>query len=202
MGRKAGQGSAASAAARPPGEVRNVPLSQLVHSPLNVRTRKRLHESLEELSALIYSQSVLQNLVGYPEKCKGEDTGKIAIAACGGRLDACLLLQSRGQIDADYPVPVKLVGEAEAIAASLAENSGREPMHLADQYLAMRAMVEEQGRHLEEVAAAFGMTPLRVKRRLALAQVSPRLFALFREDKMGYEQLMQFTLTTDHAQRE
>lgn len=202
MGRKAGQGSAASAAARPPGEVRNVPLSQLVHSPLNVRTRKRSQESLEELAALIYSQSVLQNLVGYPEKSKGEETGKIAIAAGGGRLDACLLLLSRGQIDADYPVPVKLVGEEEAIAVSLAENSGREPMHLADQYLAMRAMVEEQGKHLEEVAAAFGMTPLRVKRRLALAQVSPRLFALFREDKMSYEQLMQFTLTTDHALQE
>ncbi|RZI40386.1 chromosome partitioning protein ParB [Herbaspirillum sp. HC18] len=200
--RKARKEVAPITMAKQSGEVRNFPLSQLVHSPLNVRTRKRSPESLEELAALIYSQSILQNLIGYLEKRKGKETGKIAIAAGGGRLDACNLLHARGQIDADYPVPVKLVSEEEAIAASLAENSGREPMHLADQYIAMRNMVEEQGRHIDEVAAAFGMTPLRVKRRLALSNVSPRLFGLFRDEKMSYEQLMQFTLTTDHKLQE
>lgn len=188
-------------------EFRFVPFNKLVRSPLNVRSvvekpSKESLAALEELAALIYSQSVLQNLVGYPEKKKNKETGNIAINAGGRRLSALGLLFSRGQIAADYPVPVRIVTEEEAISMSLAENSGREPMHPADEFMAMRAMVEDQGKRIEDVAAAFGVTPLVVKRRLKLANVAPKFIELYKAGKTSLETLMALALTDDHEAQE
>ena len=47
-------------------------------------------------------------------------------------------------------------------------------MHPADEYAAMSRLIDE-GRSVEDVAAAFGVTPLVVKRRMKLAAVSPAL---------------------------
>ena len=54
----------------------------------------------------------------------------------------------------------------------------------------------------QAIAAAFFVTPAVVKQRLRLASVSPRLLDVYAEDEMTLEQLMAFTVVTDHERQE
>jgi ParB family chromosome partitioning protein len=84
---------------------------------------------------------------------------------------------------------------------SLAENVQREPLHPLDQFRAFQAM-REKGRSEEEIAAAFFISVNVVKQRLRLASVSPALLDIYAGDGMSLEQLMAFTVTSDHARQE
>lgn len=74
-------------------------------------------------------------------------------------------------------------------------------MHPADEYAAFAKLVA-QGKSVEDVAAAFGVTPLVVKRRMKLAGVSPALMAQFREGEIGLDCLMALASVDDHQQQE
>lgn len=74
-------------------------------------------------------------------------------------------------------------------------------MHPADQFEAFKALADE-GKPIKDIAARFGTTEVIVNRRLALAKVSPVLFAAFRSEDMTFEQLAAFTITDDHARQE
>jgi ParB family chromosome partitioning protein len=191
--------TAAAVVARVESAILSKPLSAYVRSKLNVRKKKGTR--IEELAASIHAQGLLQNLIGYEQKKKGKPTGKIEVVGGGRRLDGLQLLHSLGKITDDYPVPCKMVSEEEAIAISLAENSGREEMCLADQFGAMKELIDNN-KTVDEVAAAFGMSPLTVQRRLKLANVSPRLFSMFRDEHINLDQMMALAQTDDHALQE
>ena len=74
-------------------------------------------------------------------------------------------------------------------------------MHPADQFDAFKTLVEK-GTPIEDVAGRFGVTALVVKQRLKLANVSPALVALFREDTVTLEQMMALAVTDDHEAQE
>lgn len=172
--------------------------SKLFKSPGNVRKAPRSQASLEELAALIKAQGgVIQNLVAYAERKKGKLTGRYAVVAGGGRLDAVDLLIARAEFSSEYAFPVLLVPDYLAIEVSTAENSGREALHPADEFVAFKAMFDE-GKNHEEIAARFGVTPLVVARRLKLANVSPLFLEMYRENKITLEHLMALALTDDH----
>ena len=88
-----------------------------------------------------------------------------------------------------------------ALMASLAENCFHIPMHPADEYTAFAKLIEH-GKSVEDVAAAFGVTPLVVKRRMKLAAVSPKLMAQFREAHIGLDCLMVLASVDDHQKQE
>ena len=187
-------------------ELLSVPLSALVVSPFNVR--RYAPGQVDELAALIDSQGLLHNLVVTEHvarlgKNKALGNGKLRFAVAAGerRRRALLLLQSRGRLPPDYQVPCELVPPERALEVSVAENSGREPLHPADEFDAFKAMINE-GRGIEDVAARFGVSPLTVQRRLKLAALSPRLIALYRQDGVNLDQLMALTLADDHAVQE
>ena len=174
-----------------------VPLNKLAVSPANVR--KTGGTKIDDLAAMIESQGLLNRLTVVPATCGKK--GHYEVAAGGRRLRALTLLAEQKKLAKDAPIECKLVHADAATAASLAENIAREAMHPADQYLAFQALVTE-GKSIADVAASFGISELTVSRRLKLAQVSPRLFELYRDDKMTLAQLMQFTLTDDHEKQE
>lgn len=187
-------------------ELLSVPLSALVASPFNVR--RYAPGQVDELAALIDSQGLLHNLVvtehiGRRGKSKSPGNGglRFAVAAGERRRRALLLLQSRGRLPTDYQVPCELVPPERALEVSVAENSGREPLHPADEFEAFKAMIDE-GKGIEDVATRFGVSPLTVRRRLKLAALSPRLLALYRQDGVNLDQLMALTLADDHAVQE
>jgi len=185
-------------------ELLSVPLSALVASPFNVR--RYTGGEVEELAALIASQGLLHNLVvteQMPRHGKAGKSAKVRFAVAAGerRRRALLLLQSRGRLPKEHEVLCELVPPERALEVSVAENSGREPLHPADEFDAFKTMIDE-GKGVEDVAARFGVTPLTVQRRLKLATLSPRLLALYRQDGINLDQLMALTLADDYAVQE
>lgn len=181
-----------------PGSTVRVPLHMLFVSPLNVRRNDQ--SDVTELAALIRSQSVLQNLLAVPEM-DGADVTGYAIIGGGRRLRAMRLLEADGAIPADYAVPIQVVALEDAEQASLAENSGREPMHPADEFEAFKRQ-RDTGVPIEDIAAAFGVTPLVVRRRLKLASASPALLQAYRQGEMKLDQLQALAITDKHELQE
>ncbi|MDO9095032.1 MAG: ParB/RepB/Spo0J family partition protein [Rubrivivax sp.] len=182
------------------GDLVLIPLSRLVPSAFNVR--KSGGEDVGELAALIKAQGLLQNLIVHPDETKrGKSTGDYGVAAGGRRLRALGLLAKAGDIPLDKDILCRLITRDAAIAASMAENSGRAAMSVADTVTAFAEMIAA-GAGVEDVAVCFGITPLTVQRRLKLAKVSPVLFELFRQDKINLDQLMALAITDDHAAQE
>ena len=152
--------------------------------------------SIAELAASIKENNVLQNLI----VIKGA-RGMFEVCAGGRRLEALTLLVTRGDLSENYPVPVLVVPADKALITSLSENVFHIPMHPADEFTAFAKLIAE-GKSVEDVAAAFGVTPLVVKRRMKLATVSPKLVAEFRVGKIGLDCLMVLASVDDHDKQE
>jgi ParB family transcriptional regulator, chromosome partitioning protein len=152
--------------------------------------------SIAELAASIKESGVLQNLI----VVQGQ-RGRYEVCAGGRRLEGLALLVSNNDIAENYPVPVLIVPADRALLASLAENVFHVPMHPADEFTAFAKLIG-QGKSVEDVAAAFGVTPLVVKRRMKLASVSPKLMAQFREGQIGLDCLMVLASVDDHEQQD
>ena len=180
-----------------------VKVSDLVPSPFNVR--RHSHASIEELAALIDSQGLLHAPTVHEHFVGRGKSRRLAFGVSAGerRRRALRLLQERGKLPADHEVACKLIAVERAREVSVAENSGREPMHPADEFGAFKALVDE-GKGIEDVAVAFGVSLLTVQRRLKLAAVSPKLLALYRQDdgKINLDQLMALAISDDHAAQE
>jgi ParB family chromosome partitioning protein len=134
--------------------------------------------SIAELAASIKESGVLQNLI----VVQGT-RGRYEVCAGGRRLEALTLLVTNADVAENYPVPVLTVPADKALIASLSENCFHVPMHPADELIAFCKLIE-QGKSVEDVAAAFGVEPITVKRRMKLASVSPKLMAQYREGGM------------------
>lgn len=171
--------------------------SQLVLSPLNVRQTPRSADYLEELAASIKANGLMHAITVHPmPKKKGKPL--YGVCAGGGRFAAIQLLLSRGELDDERDlIECNLIGEAEAVRMSLAENVHREPLHPADEFDGFKRMIEA-GESIEDTAAAFRVSPQVVQRRLRLANVEPSFIALFRQDEITLDQLMALATTTDH----
>lgn len=175
-----------------------VPFNKLVlsedHQARNGGSTPKM--SIAELAASIKDSGVLQNLI----VVQGA-RGRYEVCAGGRRLEALALLVANGDIAENYPVPVLVVPADKALIASLSENCFHVPMTPADEYAAF-AKLAERGKPVEDIAAAFGVTPLVVKRRLKLAAVSPQLMAQFRQGQIGLDCLMVLASVDDHAKQE
>jgi ParB family chromosome partitioning protein len=180
-----------------------VKVADLVPSPYNVRRHSRA--SIEELAALIASQGLLHGPTVHEHVVGRGKSRRLAFGVSAGerRRRALRLLQERGTLPGDHEIACKLIPIERAREVSVAENSGREPMHPADEFEAFKALVDE-GKGIEDVAVAFGVSLLTVQRRLKLAAVSPKLLALYREDdgRINLDQLMALAISDDHAVQE
>jgi ParB family chromosome partitioning protein len=175
-----------------------VPFNKLVLSP-TYQARPENPAAplpLTELAASIEAAGLLHNLIvvrgarGMHEVCAG-----------GRRLRAMALLVDQGRWAENQPVPVLVVPAEQALMASLIENVEREALNPADEFAAFARLIDG-GRSVEDVAAAFGVTPQVVKRRLKLAAVSPALLTLFREGGIGLDCLMVLASIDDPARQE
>ncbi|RVG79119.1 ParB N-terminal domain-containing protein [Sinorhizobium meliloti] len=178
-------------------DIITVALSKLDADPRNVR-KTYSAEGIEALAANIRADGyrLLQNLVVR----KGAKKGRYFVVAGGRRLAALNLLAEAGEIAKDYPVECKEREGEIATEISLAENVMREEMHPVDQYEAFDALTK-QGKEIADIAARFGTTETIVRKRLALARVSPILLQQFRDEDMSFAQLSAFTVSDDHERQ-
>lgn len=177
--------------------IENIPFNQLFLSPYNVR--KDVSDlNIPELADLIAAEGVLQNLSGYKEitgRGKSRKT-TVGVVAGGRRFRALALLLEQKRIDPEYPVPCLIVERERATAVSLSESSGHKDLHPADEFVAFRDLVNE-GKSIEEIAVAFGVTPLVVQRRLRLANVHPDFLEMYRKRIIKIDHMMALAITDD-----
>ncbi|GMR28803.1 ParB/RepB/Spo0J family partition protein [Stenotrophomonas sepilia] len=166
-----------------------LPLSQLVVSPKNVRDNPG---DVTALAASIAAQGLIQNLV-----VSLTEEGTYKVDAGGRRFAALSLLAEQGKIEADFPVPVKIIPAEDSTAVSLAENVQREAMNPVDELRAFKQLVDE-GFTIDRVADTFGVTPLVVQRRLKLVAAAPELLELYRADGISTDQMLALCSTDDH----
>ena len=180
---------------------RDIPFNKLVLSQSNVR-RIKAGVSIEELAEDIARRTLLQSITVRPVLDEsGGETGMFEIPAGGRRYRALELLVKHKRLARTAPIPcvVRLEGTPEE--DSLAENVQRAPLHPLDQFRAFLTL-RERGQSEEEIAAAFFVGVNVVKQRLRLASVSPRLLDVYAEDGMTLDQLMGFTVGSDHERQE
>ncbi|WP_422035536.1 ParB/RepB/Spo0J family partition protein [Reyranella sp.] len=182
----------------------DIPFNKLALSQSNVR-RLKAGVSIEDLAEDIARRGLLQSLNVRPVlDAEGAETGQFEIPAGGRRYRALerLVKEKRLSKTALIPCIVRTPDvEVSAEEDSLAENVQRVALHPLDQFRAFKAL-RDQGASEEEIAARFFVPPTVVKQRLRLAAVSEKLLDVYAEDGMLLEQLMAFTVTTDHARQE
>ncbi|WP_276947310.1 ParB/RepB/Spo0J family partition protein [Haematobacter massiliensis] len=183
---------------------RDIPFNKLMLSQSNVR-RVKAGISVEELAESIARRGLIQSLHVRPVLGEdGAETGMFEVPAGGRRFRALELLVKQKRLAKIAPVPC-VVSEAGTDVlideVSLAENIERAPLHPLDQFRAFQSM-REKGMTEETIAAAFFVDAKVVKQRLRLVSVSPALLDIYAEDGMTLEQLMAFTVSSDHARQE
>lgn len=183
---------------------RDIPFNKLALSQSNVRHVKA-GVSIEELAESIARRGLIQSLHVRPVlDADGTETGMYEVPAGGRRYRALELLVKQKRLAKTAPVPC-VVGEANSDVlieeVSLVENMERAPLHPLDQFRAFQAM-RDKGMTEEAIAAAFFISVNIVKQRLRLASVSPTLLEIYADDGMTLEQLMAFTVSSDHARQE
>ena len=183
---------------------RDIPFNKLVLSQSNVR-RIKAGVSVEELAEDIARRTLLQSLNVRPVlDAEGAETGMFEIPAGGRRYQALALLVKQKRLAKTALIPCVVRDPATSVLAeddSLAENVQRVALHPLDQFRAFQTL-REKGQSDEDIAAAFFVSVNVVKQRLRLAAVSEKLLAIYAEDGMTLEQLMAFTVTSDHARQE
>jgi ParB family chromosome partitioning protein len=183
---------------------RDIPFNELVLSQSNVR-RLKAGVSIEDLAEDIARRGLLQSLNVRPVlDADGAEMGTFEIPAGGRRYRAFERLVKQERLSKTAPIPCIVRdpgGEISAEEDSLAENLQRVALHPLDQFRAFKAL-RDQGVGVEEIAARFFVAPVVVKQRLRLASVSEKLLGIYAEDGMTLEQLMAFTVSTDHARQE
>lgn len=172
-----------------------VPLTDLIKSPLNVRTIPYTADSVKRLANSIETLGLLHNLVvhGLPE-------GKSGVAAGGRRLAALTLLCEMGRIGTDYQVPVKSVSDELAVEASYAENNELETMHPAEQIMAFGALAA-QGKTASQIGDGLGYGSRHVQRMLKLANLAPSLLEKLAQDEITVEQCQALCLESDQERQ-
>src|SRR3954463_16767102 len=85
-------------------KVRNIPLSQLVLSPTNVRKTPATAAEDAALEASIRAEGILQNLIVHAQPVD-DGKGVYEVDAGGRRLKILQKLAAENVIDADHPVP-------------------------------------------------------------------------------------------------
>ena len=181
--------------------IRPIPLDRLERSPANVRRTEAGKTAFAELKASILAHGLLENLVARSIG-PGEDGGEhYAVIAGARRLDVLNDLASDGVLDADHPVPCRVIGNGAIDSElSLAENVIRVAMHPADQVQAFGTLAND-GASVADIAARFGVSERTVEQRLRLGNAAPEILDAYRAGEIDLETLKAFAVTTDRARQ-
>lgn len=178
--------------------ITTIALSKLTASKDNVR-RTQSEAGLTELCASIQAHGLLQNLT-----VRAAAKGKYEVVAGARRLAALRKLAGRkgSGITKSSPIPVHVLDGENDTEVSLAENTVRVNMHVADQVEAFAKLIDEDAMTPEQVADRFGISVMTVRRRIKLAKVSPRVMDEFRAGNATLQQMEALAVADDHAEQE
>ena len=174
-------------------ELQHIELEHLKTSPLNVRRHGETNG--KDLIPSIKALGILQPLLVRPN-CEGFE-----VVAGQRRLNALQAIAKDESVD---PVPCIIMqdgDDAQAIEASLVENTARLPMDEMNQYEAFLAMTKE-GRSVGDIAALFGITERLVGQRLALGNLYAPIRNAYRKEEIQPRTVRLLTMASIRQQKD
>ena len=176
-------------------ELMHIPLTELKIAKTNVRHGVKKAD-YKDLIPSIKERGILQPLL-----VRANGQGYEIVAGRRRFLAACEVEKEGTAIEA-VPCAIMAKGDdAAALEASLIENVAHLPMDEMDQFEAFQRLLKE-GRSVEDIAHIFGVTELTVKRRLAIANLHPKIRTLYRAEEIEAETLRALTLATKQQQKD
>jgi ParB family transcriptional regulator, chromosome partitioning protein len=176
-------------------ELMHIPLSELAIAKVNVRHGVKKAD-YKDLIPSIKERGILQPLL-----VRKNGRGYEIIAGRRRFLAACSLEKEGLEVEA-LPCAIMAKGDdAAAVEASLIENVAHLPMDDMDQFEAFQRLLKE-GRSIEDIANIFGITELTVKRRLAIANLAPKIRQLYRTEDIDPETLRALTMASKQQQKD
>ena len=174
-------------------KLQNIPLDQLHVSKLNMRHSRKAPD-IADIYPSIRDDGVFQTLLVRKE-AKG--FGIIA-----GRRRYFALRKAAKETGKSLTAPCGIMeagDNASAIEASLLENMARLPAGEFEQYDAFARLAAGK-KTPEDIAETFGITPLKVRRILALANLKPEIKALYEANRIAVPTLRAMTLASHEQQ--
>ncbi len=176
-------------------ELMHIPLTELKIAKTNVRHGVKKAD-YKDLIPSIKERGILQPLLVRPN-----GQGYEIVAGRRRFLAACEVERDGTAIEA-IPCAIMAKGDdAAALEASLIENVAHLPMDEMDQFEAFQRLLKE-GRSVDDIAHIFGVSELTVKRRLAIANLHPKIRQLYRAEQIEAETLRALTLATKQQQKD
>ena len=176
-------------------ELMHIPLAELKIAKTNVRHGVKKAD-YKDLIPSIKERGILQPLL-----VRANGQGYEIVAGRRRFLAACEVERDGTAIEA-VPCAIMAKGDdAAAVEASLIENVAHLPMDEMDQFEAFQRLLKE-GRSVEDIAHIFGVTELTVKRRLAIANLHPKIRTLYRAEDIDAETLRALTLASKQQQKD
>jgi ParB family chromosome partitioning protein len=179
-------------------DLQHIPLSNLKVATVNVR-HGRKPPDVSDILPSIRARGVLQPLLVRPV-----EEGFEIIAGRRRYFAASKVAEEQGAAPDEVLLPCAVTATGDdtgAMEASLIENVARQPMDELQEYEAFAKLLK-QGRKVEEIAATFGVPELRVKQRLAIASLHPKIKEAFRAGTIEGEDLRLLTSATRSQQKE
>ena len=173
--------------------LKTIPIEQLHISKLNMRHGRKAPD-VSDILPSIREKGIRQTLLVRPE---GDGFGVVA-----GRRRFHALQVIAAETGKPVMVPCAIMeadDDAAAVEASLIENVARLPATEMEQYNAFGKLAQS-GRTVDEIAGHFGVTELKVRRILALANLSGPIRALYAKDEIDPETIRALTLATKDQQ--
>ncbi|MEH6695527.1 MAG: ParB/RepB/Spo0J family partition protein [Hyphomonas sp.] len=173
--------------------LKTIPIEQLHISKLNMRHGRKAPD-VSDILPSIREKGIRQTLLVRPE---GDGYGVVA-----GRRRFHALQVIAAETGKSIAVPCAIMeadDDAAAVEASLIENVARLPATEMEQYNAFGKLAQT-GRTVDEIAGHFGVTDLKVRRILALANLSGPIRSLYAKDEIDPETIRALTLATKDQQ--
>lgn len=155
---------------------KSILLSELKHSPTNVRKVKGSDSGFKSLCASIKAKGLLHNLV-VVKNGKGYN-----VIDGNRRLDALNAIYENSD---DIKLVSCIVVDREDDELGLHANMMREDMHPLDECDAINALVADGSEDFDSVAGRFGQTKRWVEQRVGLSDLSDTAKEMFRQNKFG-----------------
>lgn len=178
-------------------DLQHIALSDLKVAAVNVRHGRKAPD-VDDILPSIRTRGVLQPLLVRPS-----DHGFEIIAGRRRFFAASQVAQERGAAPGDVMVPCAVVAttdDVEALEASLIENVARAAMDELAEYEAFARLLR-QGRPVHEIARTFGVTEQRVKQRLAIAGLHPKIKQAYRAGDIEADDLRLLTSASKGQQK-
>lgn len=176
-------------------QLKHIPIEELKVSPLNMRhSRKAPH--IDDIYPSILKSGVHESMLVRRE---GKKWGVVA-----GRRRLFALKRKARETGQPVKAPCAIMkpgDDAAAMEASIIENTGHMPVTEMEAYDAYGRLAKD-GRSVDDIAEYFGVTPLKVKRILALSNLHDNIRALYAAEELDVASIRALTLATPDQQAE